>query len=578
MCKLNRERSIRADDSSAFGRNTMLGKLNITLTQIVCALFVFYIVVILCIQSSIMLDTSYLHEEFRPLFTAYVKLDPASFSGNYVSQFVSSFKQPLLYDYLTRAWLWVGGDLVIWHRVLSLAAWLTFLAGIAVAARLAGNTVTAIIAVGVAVAQPIFLYQITSAVPHALAFPILAWAIVALFRQSLIALAGITLLSGMLYIAVTPLLGLLLTWQLFLVHWRTLQSGSTKIRALAVLGCVGVASLWFVAGSLHAPDDFGQPLQPMQFVEKYPENGPDGRHFYGIFNPVKYVAARAILQFRDWVGPHVFALVFLNFVVATCGYFSLQRADPIRKAVLAYVLCSASIIILVYATKPFLIYRFLLYPGFAILPLLFALGIQQYCRWLERIVPGRDAIAVVLAAAFALTFNSTEPKKMGYLLRLDADDRRVIDFAAAQPSGTLFAAWPSSESTFEYIPYFARRPLLVMQKLHYPVFEQYTLGMRARTFALIDAYFATDASDLQALHDRWGVDYLIVEKPHFTSEEDRPRYFSPFNERIDEIWEEVRPNRFLLRNPPPRSIALETDDAYVIRLGAFARKTGLAGQ
>ena len=144
----------------------------------------------------------------------------------------------------------------------------------------------------------------------------------------------------------------------------------------------------------------------------------------------------------------------------------------------------------------------------------------------------------------------------------------MVDFAAAQPRGTLFAVWPGVASELELIPYVVGRPLFVISKLHNPDSVEQLLLMRARTYALIDAYLATDAAPLRGLHCRWGVDYLIVTKAHFAKDGSRPEYFAPFDARIEEIWRSHRSEDFLLSDPAPELVALETASHVVVQLRA----------
>jgi hypothetical protein len=175
----------------------------------------------------------------------------------------------------------------------------------------------------------------------------------------------------------------------------------------------------------------------------------------------------------------------------------------------------------------------------------------------------------VVLAVFALTLDSLDTLKLGFRWHLGREPQQLIAFAANQPPQTLFAIWPSSENALELIPYVARRPLFVMRKVHYPSYENYVQAMRKRTYALIEAYLATDQAALRTLHCRWGVDYLIVNKAHFTEDGSRPRYFAPFDDRIEEIWRGNRREDFLLRSPDAGLVALGTENFLILNLRAL---------
>jgi len=525
------------------------------------------IIAISSIQLYYIIIPNYFHEEHRNLFHYYARQDSTLFANDYITSFVTAFSQPYLYDWLTWLWLWVGGDLIIWHRVLSLVCWLAFLAGVATAAQRFGDRVTMLGVVGIVIVQPIYLYQITSSLPHAFAYPLLIWAIVALVRGAEVFLALLTLLSGLLYPAVTPLIGLLLAWHVFVTQRGLRKQKSYRLRVLLV-GVTGAIAVWLIFGTLSGPDNFGAALEPSQRAAVYPENGLDGRHFYGIFYPFKYVVEKAVTQFRTPIGPYAFSILLLYCILALYGFISLRKDNATWSALLGFIVCAVTVCVAIFLLKPFLVYRFVMYPACTILPLLFVAGLQRYCRWLDRFIPYPNTVALILLALFVVTLDSADQKKIGYWWHLGEEPRRVMAFAADQPPDTLFAAWPDPEGELEFIPYVARRPLFVMHKAHYPTYEEHIIAMRGRMHALIAAYLATDVAALRRLHCDWGVDFLIVNKAHFADDDGRPRYFAPFDDQIEKIWKRNRREEFLLRAPNPSSVALETASYFILDLKA----------
>ena len=69
---------------------------------------------------------------------------------------------------------------------------------------------------------------------------------------------------------------------------------------------------------------------------------------------------------------------------------------------------------MVFAVKPFFIYRFMLYPAFTILPLLFVIGLQQLCRTFAHILRAPDLVSVALIGLLMLALDSFDAKKAGY--------------------------------------------------------------------------------------------------------------------------------------------------------------------
>jgi hypothetical protein len=425
-------------------------------------------------------------------------------------------------------------------------------------------------ALALAVAQPLYLYQITSAIPHAFAFPLVIWAFVALLHGSALWLALLTILSGLLYPAMAPLTGLLLTWQIVVGDKLLFAPNARRVKGVVLLAVSGGLALWLLWGSLAGTSEFGAALAPLERHEIYPENGPGGRYTQGVFNPLTYVAAKAFDQFRNVFENYKLFLLFAYCAISFCGLVMLLKDGAWRRPVTGFLLCSAVLIVVVLALRPYLLYRFILYPLISITPLLIAVGLQQFFRRFAAARRAPAAATLLGVLLLVLTFDSIDAKKIGYWTRLDAEDARVLAFAAEQPRDTLFATWPSGASEFEYIPYLVRRPLFVMLKAHYPSHEDHVLEMRARTDAMIDAYLATDTEPLERLYCLWQVDYLIVDRAQFQSGAEAPVYFAPFDERIAAIWEPHRVEDFLLHDPDPAAVALETEHYRIVRLQTIA--------
>ena len=85
-------------------------------------------------------------------------------------------------------------------------------------------------------------------------------------------------------------------------------------------------------------------------------------------------------------------------------------------------------------------------------------------------------------------------------------------------------------------------------------------------YALIEAYLATDAAPLRALHCRWGVDYLVADRTHFGEAGTRPAYFAPFDARLEALWQERDHGDYLLNAPDPALVVLETPRHRILRL------------
>jgi hypothetical protein len=79
---------------------------------------------------------------------------------------------------------------------------------------------------------------------------------------------------------------------------------------------------------------------------------------------------------------------------------------------------------------------------------------------------------------------------------------------------------------------------------HQVFHEGYTLEMRRRMDAIINAYFATSLEPIVRLRDEFGVTHLLVEREHF--DERPPGYFVPFDRWIRRRRAAARPKEYEL--------------------------------
>lgn len=524
-----------------------------------CAVFLGY-------QILVMVNFHHFHEEMRLLFIYHRFYDPQLFAGDYLTSFVGAFNQPMLFEGLNRLAAGMGVDLLIFHRMIAIFCWIAFLAGVGLAAKKLGDRTTMVGALAIAIVQPIIIFQITGSLPHSFAFPLLVWAFIALLFNSTVLLAGITLLSGLLYPAIAPITGMLFAWHV-LVPTKIAKKGfSVKLADVFVLGATAIATLWMLYRALNAPELFGAPLAPLQRVDEFPENGLDGRHFLGVFYPLKYVVLRAFLQFHEQFYLFRWVLLLTYIILSICGIFAVARMRNHRQSVIAFICCSIVICVAVWMMKPHLAYRFVLYPFFTITPLLFILGLQMICAKVFRSVTVSGIATLLAVSMFCATYVGYRTEKMGYTIKVKKEAMQVIEFAATTDPQSLFAIWPAGSDGFELIPYLARRPVLVMRKAHYPTFEKHIFVMRDRMNALVEAYLTLRSEPLRELQCRLGVDYLVLRKDNFAADAKEPAYFAPFDEKIHEVWKNRRYAGSDFPMFSDNEIAFDTQQYRIIKL------------
>ena len=513
-------------------------------------------------------DPHSFHEELRILY----HLDPArSNSKDYVGEFLGNFPQPLLYVFITKIALAAGMDLGFFHRLLGATCSLLLLSGVWYAGKHIGGLFFAATATVFVAAQPFYYYQTSSATLHAFAFPLLIWALVALLHNRLYLLAGLSALSGLLYPPISPVIGLALAWY-FAVAKRGLgRQNPDRTKEVLMLVAVAAVTLALFWHQLAPVGGYGASVVPGTQVDIYPENGPDGRHFNGVFHPIGYVLGSAIGQFN--VAVPVLLIVVLPMCIAAVaglGLYYFRKRTRDFQALLSFIIPSALFCVLVVVLRPYVAYRFLLYPLFAVVPFLFVYGLFTLCYDHRSTLrqPAAVVVAVVITLALALTGNAGHRDFSP--LKLEQSGSSLMQYLEKLPQESLIAAWPFGVQT-SLIPYVAGRPLLVDYKAHYPIYEGHIANMRARMYGLIDAYLAEDRRPLIELRCRWQVDFLVVDRAHFPADGGQVMYFAPFDDRIKEVLQAASNSELILRNPPKEAVVYSSGRFLVLDLALVAR-------
>ncbi|NGP52163.1 hypothetical protein [Thioalkalivibrio sp. XN8] len=536
----------------------------------VALLLLLALLLLVVLRLQIFFEDSHFHEEFRILY----HLDPARLSSvDYSGEFLNSAPQPFLYKWLTQAMVTLGLDLEQYHRWLGACCYLLFLSGIGVGAIRLG-ILPAVATTGFAAAQVTFVEQISSATPHAFAFPLLAWMLVSLVHDRPLFGAALTILAGLLYAPVAPAMGLMYAGHVLLLRKALGAGGLMTWGHLCCLVGTGIVALILVAHQIQPLEGYGPLLVPGERVLEFPENGPNGRYAPSVFEPIDHVVSMALGQFHPAVpAPLALALFLSAGVLSAVGLLSLRSSPSIFFPVMLFIIPSLLLFVTVLALRPFISYRFALYPLFTVTPLLFVAGLQQTLFRSEQFRALPMAASAAVGLIFLASLGAAKTHQVSSLLTIGNSERAVLDFLRGIPTDSLIVAWPNQVMP-SFIPYATGRALLVDMKAHYPNYEYHLLEMRARMFDLIDAYFATSPYQLSTLSCRWGADYLLLDQASLGESRDSLEYFAPFDARIREKRQDSAGQQRVLANVPGPSVVFKTGRYSLISLEYFSTKYG----
>jgi hypothetical protein len=511
------------------------------------------------------LDNTFINDDVQQqIFPFYTYADSTLFPNDYISDY---YRLNLPFGF--HAFYWLGAK--VWDpEPLSLALpyplLLITVGGLAATAyRLAGGAAAWAVA-ALALSSGMFMDRIVGGLPRAFGFPLFAWGLYALVAGRPKLLGVFTALGITFY----PVVGVVLggTLGLWLLFWPAKERGeaehwSLKRRAV-FLSIVAGACVLLTAVVLVIGKGYGDRIGPKDITE-FPEAGAGGRYDKDSRPPFAPVHAATWKQWRKtlagqgkafapsvrpwkkaaeaekkgsalFVGITAFVLV---------GFGLLARSSQVARRVLPFVIVALGGYVAAVWTSPLLYLpeRYTNYTVALLAVLLTSVAAAGYAelfksrwsaKWLSFPV-FRNILVFVCAAGILLAVGGRGSSTKGYSVRVKSN-ASLYKTIAALPKDSLIAGWPSGP--VQLVPHLSRRSALVTYETHQAFHKDYTLEMRKRTSALIDAYYASDTAPLIKLREEFGVTHLIVDFRHLNDQrpfagkkrkgENRRLYFRPF--------------------------------------------------
>lgn len=149
-----------------------------------------------------------------------------------------------------------------------------------------------------------------------------------------------------------------------------------------------------------------------------------------------------------------------------------------------------------------------------------------------------------------------------------SDKKELFMTVAALPKGAMIAAHPMLA---DYIPTFSRRKVFLNYELSQPYKDRYWLVLKERTFEFFNAYYSTDISSVVQFCQKNKIDYLIVDRRHFTSEFLRANrlYFEPFNSYLKELTRDR--SRYALASYAGERREIMDNSIYIVDVRALGQ-------
>lgn len=383
-----------------------------------------------------------------------------------------------------------------------------------------------------------FLYSSSGGLPKSLAFPLLLGGLYTLLRGTFQGMAAMLVAQSLLY---PPIL--FNTMALVAVTWLRgwwYRTDAQVWRHLVVLGAgagLAVGVLWSVYMVMPGPN-LGRMVTRSEAMAM-PEFGPQGRTaFYG------NTLWQTLSNDRAGIGADRLG-GFLIIIVVMYG-ISYPHRLIVPEIVWHMVWTSGLLFGLAHAVlfKLHLPSRYVLYTLLLSALLVIAANSQAAATALARRLPvlgqgvqwlrQRRAVWWGSLGLAACLFAYVQNRYIVYVdpltVRVDATAMQLYNYLQTLPKDALIAGHPLE---MDNVPLFARRRVLANQELSIPYYTGYYAAVRQRLVDALAAYYSADPVQIKNFAQRYGVDYIVVNRQHFTPSFINGRlYYEPFHSLI----------------------------------------------
>jgi len=510
--------------------------------------------------------------QYIPAFYSYL---PESIPKNYFDEYYLNAIIPIGYKVLfINAAQHV--DLVILSKhLIYIPLFITIIILALCVKELTGSSLLAICTVMFALAysaQAMLLLGFYGGTPRSFAFPIMALGLLYIIKGRPVALGIITIASTIIY----PIAGVILGFTMALIlilpeKYHTASKGWSFKKRIGFIFAVMTLSAAILIPQMMLSTDHGSLIAPGA-LEAFPEADEDGRYAIGYrmldsldigflvsyFKKSFLANGTLILGLYDTIYEKTKINFFALSIFIVQGFIFLSIIMGFQKitqkgneaVVRMFLLLAASFILFVtaYFLQPYMYMpsRYLMYSIPILATILFPVSVVRWAMNLK-FVKGKEQRAKRFAAIVVLSVIIIAGGK-GYTqndepTKYDIDETNFLHAISNLPTNALVAGWPN-DTAVRKTKIQTKRNILISRDIHQALHEKNTLHARDITNDLIKAYFATERKHIELLKTKYNVTHILIKTEHYGKEP--PKYFAPFDEKIELIHEQQRQKAILL--------------------------------
>jgi hypothetical protein len=520
-------------------------------------LVVFYPITLMHLE--MLYNSNLLHEELRYLFIHHKIIDKELFQNDYFAQYVLKRQVPFGYDFLVKLFAKTG-SLYFFHKLLPFILLYVTVASVAIASWKIGGGIVSFASASLAYFLSLVSYQIVAVIPHMFAFPVIGCFLLSVVFGRVYWMSIITIIGALIYVPVSIITGAVMAC--YLLFMPSLARGDAKdwsfYKRIIVLAFCGLIVVFNLYSMLQPLEGYGEPIKILEDTVRYPETGEKGRFHLGITKPLYY----SILVFDKSFKNGGMFLFILTLVVCIFGlrknnflsFINNKNNQIYWYRLIAYIGGGVSLSIISFTFISYQSYRFILYGFYLFYCIIFPISIFILTKKLFKDTKLDNnfsaPIAVILVVGVMASIADIKNYNNYGYTRVPEEFNAIYNFVENTPKDTIFAGMPSPYTkgvkVVDYLPYFAKRAVLMNAKGHQVSYKDYLLEMRLRIAALIKAHYGKNLKPLISLRDDYGVDYIII---HTKDYEKAPNYFEPFGKKIEESFKKSKLNKpYLIDN------------------------------
>jgi hypothetical protein len=399
------------------------------------------------------------------------------------------------------------------------------------------NNYTGFLAAFIFMVTPHYMQRMTGGHPRAFAYPLLIIFLYYLIKKRYSTASIVMVLQCLFYPVIFMLSVPVYLFTFIKLHGKKVvfNMNLSRIKYFVLALSIGVLILTAKYILVRNPS-IGTTVTKKQMLNN-PEFYEKGRHKILPISPLTKEMVRISRSgcFISGLLEKPFDHRILSLIIILFFIFEIARRKMFFPPELLFLLLSS---MLMYKISDFLLFklflpaRYLEYPVPLISLIIYTVVIGQLIEKIRNFKV-KKIIQIIVIVSIFMNFGINKNIGLGDW----SGNKELYERLQNLPKDAIIASHPYLA---DGIPTFAQRKVFIKYELSHPWFDKYWKTIKNRTNDFFNAYYSEDISSVYGFCEKYGIDYLVVDRQHFTEEYFREEkiYFEPFNAYIMNLIKE----------------------------------------